>query len=210
MCGPEKAAVCAVFAVRRILGMMRAVKKAQTPGQLAAMASARKRGYLMAFLALLIGALMAYTTTDLLQLHCAMAIGVAIAGGMAAALVAAPIDPGSVRQAGSTGGMFAGLGFAVPFIVFNILRWAGTDASAAGRRLAELTPAELASMARVGILLNDGASAAEYFRSQDLSYVFGYLLFSLFLGWLFGMVGAALARRRTKPKSGLRGGELSS
>jgi hypothetical protein len=176
---------------------MRAVKKAQTPQQRSAISSARKRGYLMASLSLLIGALMAYTTTDLLQLHCAMAVGVAMAGGMAAALVAAPIDPGSARRAGSIGGMLAGLGFALPFIVSNIVRWAGTDAAEAGRRLAALTPGELANMQRVGIVLNDIDAASEYFRSQDLSYVFGYLLFALFFGWIFGIAGAGLARRRT-------------
>jgi hypothetical protein len=176
---------------------MRAVKKARTPQQRSAISSARKRGYLMASLSLLIGVLMAYATTDLLQLHCAMAIGVALAGGMAAALVAAPIDPGSTRRAGSLGGMLAGLGFVLPFIVANILRWAGTDATEAGRRLAGLTPGELANMQRVGIVLNDANAASEYFRSQDLSYVFGYLLFALLFGWLFGMAGAGLARRKT-------------
>ena len=42
---------------------------------------------------------------------------------------------------------------------------------------------------------------AEYFRGQDISYLFGYLLFALVFGWVFGMLGAALARNQLQAKS---------
>jgi hypothetical protein len=167
------------------------LKRTHTAHEIEAAAVARKRGLVMGALALLVGALMAWLTSNFVSLHCAMMLGVTVAGGLAAAKVALPVDGTSVRSAGSIGGIYAGLGFAIPFITLNLYKWATTSAATVGARIADLSPVQIDTITKAGFPLND-----VYFRNQDVSYVFGYLLFALFMGWIFGMVGGALAKRR--------------
>ena len=58
-------------------------------------------------------------------------------------------------------------------------------------RAAALTPEQIALMEQFNVVVG-----AEFFRGQDISYLFGYLLFALLFGWLFGMLGGALAKRQ--------------
>jgi hypothetical protein len=167
------------------------MKKTRTANELSAATAARKRGLLMGGFGVLIGLIMNFLTTDFLSLHCALMLGVALAGGLAAALSALPIDSGSAISSGSVGGIYAGLGFSIPFIAMNLYRWATTDATNVGARIAKLSQTELDNIIQAKIQLGE-----EYFRFQDISYVFGYLLAALFMGWIFGMLGGALAKRR--------------
>lgn len=146
----------------------------------------------MGAIAVAIGAVMLLLGGEFLALHCVLMAGAAVAGGRAAAGAALQRDPKSARSAGSTGGMLTALGYALPFIIFYIQRWATlTDADMA-RRLAALTPGELTQMQQLNI-----QPGYDYFAGQDVSLIFGYPLAALLFGWLAGMAGGSLARRGT-------------
>jgi uncharacterized membrane protein len=44
--------------------------------------------------------------------------------------------------------------------------------------------------------IDPAANPIEYFRGQYVSYIFGYPLVGSLVGWLSGLVGGALAKRR--------------
>lgn len=146
----------------------------------------------MGALAFLIGALMAGLTPQFVALHCVLMAGAALAGGMAAGRAAAIHDERAARRGGGAGGMLTGLGFGLPFALWNGYQWVTLDDAAVARRLAALSQSELAEMRRFNI-----QPGLEYFIGQDVSFIFGYLLAGLIIGWLVGMVGGLLGTRRT-------------
>ena len=168
------------------------MKKTHTPSEIAAAAAASKRGRLMGALAFLIGALMVWVTPQFVALHCVLMAGAALAGGRAAGRAAAMHDPKAVRRGGGMGGMLTGLGFGLPFALWNAYQWATLDDAAAARRLAALSQSELAQMRQFNI-----QPGLEYFIGQDASFIFGYLLAGLMLGWLVGVVGGLLGTGKT-------------
>jgi hypothetical protein len=141
-------------------------------------------------LSFLVGLVMLALSGSFLALHCVLAAAVALSGGIAAASAAAPIDPASHRSAGATGGVYATLAYVLPFMASNLLTYITLDAAAVARRIAELTPLQVEQIRQFSIDLG-----IDYFRGQDISYVFGYLLFALLFGWLIGSLGGVLAKR---------------
>lgn len=168
------------------------MKKTRTESEVAAATAARRRGWLLGGIAAVIGAVMLLLGGEFLALHCVLMVGAGVAGGRAAAAAALLHDPRAARSAGSTGGMLTALGYALPFMIYYIYRWATLSDADVARRLAALTPTELAQMRQVNI-----QPGYEYFMGQDVSLIFGYLLAALFFGWLAGMAGGSLARRGT-------------
>ena len=167
------------------------MKKVRTPSQIQASSAARKRALFVAAVALVIGILMLALSSYFLQLHCVMVMAVALAGGLAAARVAIPIDRESFRSAGSTGGTYAALAYALPFIAFNFYNWLTLTPDKAGQRMAQLSPDQIAFAQQ-----NNMQFGVEFFKAQDVAYLFGYLLFALILGSIIGMIGGALAKRQ--------------
>lgn len=168
------------------------MKKTHTPSEIAATAAAGKRGRLMGALAFLIGALMVWVTPQFVALHCVLMAGAALAGGRAAGQVAAMHHAKAARSGGGIGGMLTGLGFGLPFALWHIYQWTALDDAAVARRLAALSQSELAEMQRFNI-----QPGLEYFIGQDVSFIFGYLLAGLIVGWLVGSVGGLLGTRKT-------------
>jgi len=166
------------------------VKKTRTESELEARRAAQGNGMLLGAAAALVGTVMAALSGDFLALNCGLTVAAAVAGGRAAATAAARVDPGSRSSAGVIGGMWTALAFATPFALAAVYRWATLDAAGAAARLAALTPAELAQLQQFNI-----QPGLEYFSGWDLSYAFGYLLGAALMGWLGGMIGAALSKR---------------
>lgn len=166
------------------------MKKTRTESENAARRAAGRAGMLTAAAAAAIGTLMAVTSGDFLALNCVLTAGVAVAGGRAAAVAAAAVDDGERTSGGVTGGLWAALGFAAPFAVAAVLRWARLDAAEAARRLAAMSPGELEQLQQFNI-----QPGVEYFAAGEWSYVFGYLLLAGLFGWLGGLAGASLSRR---------------
>lgn len=167
------------------------MKKTRTPSQVKATTAARKRALFVAAIAVVVGVVMLLLSSTFLAMHCVIAAAIALAGGIAAARAAIPFEPQSFRNAGALGGIYAALGYAVPFMVYNFVRYLNVNDQTAAARAAELTPDQIAMMEQFNIVVG-----AEFFRGQDVSYIFGYLLFALLFGWVLGMVGGALAKRQ--------------
>jgi hypothetical protein len=165
--------------------------KTKSEREIAASAAARKRGLFVAAVAVLIGGLMLALSGDFLTLHCVVAAAVALSGGIAAARAGLPFHPDCARSAGMTGGIYAALGYALPFMAHNFIRYLNVNDQTAAERAAQLTPDQIALMEQFNVVVG-----ADFFRGQDISYLFGYLLFALLFGWLFGLVGGALAKRQ--------------
>ena len=170
------------------------MRKTKSEREIAANAAARRRGLFVAAVAVLVGGLMLALSGDFLTLHCAVAAAVALSGGIAAARAGLPLHPECARSAGMTGGIYAALGYALPFMAHNFIRYLSVNDQTAAERAALLTPDQIALMEQFRVVVG-----AEFFRGQDISYLFGYLLFALLFGWLFGLVGGALAKRQLSP-----------
>jgi len=167
------------------------VKKVRTASQTQATAAARGRALFIAAIAVVVGIGMLLLSSEFLGLHCVLAAAVALSGGIAAARAAIPIERAAFRSAGVIGGIYATLGYALPFMIYNFIRYINVNDESAAARAAELTPDQIAMMEQFNVVVG-----AEFFRGQDISYLFGYLLFGLLFGWLFGLVGGALAKRQ--------------
>ena len=168
---------------------MRKTKSAQ---EIAANAAARRRGLFTAAIAVLVGGLMLALSSEFLTLHCVVAAAVALSGGIAAARAGLPFHPDCARSAGMTGGIYAALGYALPFMAHNFIRYLSVNDQTAAERAALLTPDQIALMEQFNVVVG-----AEFFRGQDISYLFGYLLFSLLFGWLLGLIGGVLAKKQS-------------
>ena len=167
------------------------MRRTKSEQEIAASAAARKRGLFVAAIAVLIGGLMLALSGDFLALHCVVAAAVALAGGIAAARAGLPFHPECARSAGMTGGIYAALGYALPFMIYNFVRYVNVNDQTAAERAALLTPDQIALMEQFNVVVG-----AEFFRGQDISYLFGYLLFALIFGWLFGLIGGLLAKQQ--------------
>jgi len=167
------------------------MRRTKSEREIAASAAARKRGLFVAAIAVLIGGLMLALSGDFLALHCVVAAAVALAGGIAAARAGLPFHPECARSAGMTGGIYAALGYALPFMAHNFVRYLSVNDQTAAERAALLTPDQIALMEQFNVV-----AGAEFFRGQDISYLFGYLLFALIFGWLFGLIGGLLAKQQ--------------
>lgn len=167
------------------------MKKVRTPAQIEAAAAARKRALFVAAIAAVAGVIMLLLSSTFLALHCVVAAAVAVSGGIAAARAAIPFEPQSFRSTGATGGIYAALGYALPFMIYNFVRYLSVNDQTVAERAAELTPEQIAMMEQFNVVVG-----AEFFRGQDVSYIFGYLLFALLFGWILGIVGGALAKRQ--------------
>jgi hypothetical protein len=167
------------------------MKRTKSEREIAASAAARRRGLFVAAVAVLVGGLMLALSSDFLTLHCVIAAAVALSGGIAAARAGLTFHPDCARSAGMTGGIYAALGYALPFMAHNFIRYLNVNDQTAAERAALLTPDQIALMEQFNVVVG-----AEFFRGQDISYLFGYLLFGLLFGWLFGMLGGALAKRQ--------------
>jgi len=167
------------------------MKRTKSEKEIAASKAARRRGLFTAAIAVLVGGLMLALSSEFLTLHCVVAAAVALSGGIAAARAGLPFHPDCARSAGATGGIYAALGYALPFMAYNFARYVSVNDQTAAERAAALTPEQIALMEQFNVVVG-----AEFFRGQDISYLFGYLLFGLLFGWLFGMFGGALARRQ--------------
>ena len=167
------------------------VKKTRTPSQIQASSAARKRALFVAAAALIAGTVVLTLSNYFLQLHCVIAMAVALAGGLAAARATIPIDPDSFRSAGNVGGTYAALAYVLPFIGFSFYNWMTMTPDKAAQRMTQLSSAEI-----VFAQQNNMQLGVEYFRGQDIAYLFGYLLFALILGSVLGMVGGAVAKRQ--------------
>ena len=166
------------------------MKKTRSENEVAALRAARRSGWKMGAAALVIGAVMVVLSGDFVALHCVLLAAAALAGGRAAGAAAVAYDPASVLPAGSSGGMLAALGFALPFMAASLYRWATLNEVNVPARIAALSPRELAQMAQFNI-----QPGLEYFAAGEWSYVFGYLLAAVLFGWLVGMVGGTMAHR---------------
>jgi hypothetical protein len=167
------------------------MKKVRTPQEVQAGAAARSRALFVAVVAFVAGVVVLAISGPFLALHCVLAIAVALSGGIAAARAAIPIDPASFRRAGAIGGIYVTFAYALPFMAYYLYSFLTVNEASVARRMAELSPVQLGQIREFNIELG-----AEYFRGQDISYVFGYLLFALVLGWLVGSLGGILARRQ--------------
>jgi hypothetical protein len=167
------------------------VKKIRTPQQIEAASAARKRALFVAVITFIAGALMLLLTNNFAALHCVMLMAVALSGGIAAGRAAHPIDPNSARNAGMTGGLYAAIAFALPFIFYNLVLLFNINDQTAAARAAQLTPAEIANIQQFNVLID-----AEYFRRQDTAIVFGYLFFALLFGAIVGSIGGIIAQRQ--------------
>lgn len=167
------------------------MKKVRTSAQVQAALAARKRALFVAVISFVVGILMLLLSNTFLALHCAVAAAIAWSGGSAAARAAIPIDRDSFRAAGVTGGIYAALAYALPFMAYNFYRYLNVSEASVATRAAELTPEQFTMMEQFKVVLG-----AEFFRGQDISYVFGYLLFALLFGWIIGMIGGALAKQQ--------------
>ncbi len=167
------------------------MKKVRTPDQRRAAAAARTRGLFVAAIALVVGIIMLMLSNYFLQMHCVMALALTLSGGIAAARAAMWIDRDSALAAGRTGGLYAGLAYALPFVIFNFSQYVNINAQTLNQRIAQLSAEQISQIEQNNIQLG-----IEFFKGQDIAYVFGYLLFALLFGALFGSIGGALARRQ--------------
>ena len=171
-------------------GTIAGVKKTRTETEVAAQRAAQRRGMWLGAAAVAIGVLVAVTSGDFVALNCVLTLAAAIAGGRATAIAAAKIDAAGRTAAGVMGGLWAALGFALPFAALAVYRWAILDAAGAAVRLAALSPGELAQLKQFNI-----QPGLEYFAAGEWSYAFGYLLMAGLFGWLGGLIGAGLSKR---------------
>ncbi|MCS7324330.1 MAG: hypothetical protein NZ532_03180 [Thermoflexales bacterium] len=166
-----------------------------SPSEQAARRAARLRGLFVSVISLGIGLLMLLMAESFLAMHCLIAAAVALSGGIAAGRAALPLHSGSARSAGAIGGVYATLGYALPFMVHNFLRWVNTNEETVALRMAQMTPQEIAQAQQWNITIG-----VDYFRGQDIAYLFGYLLFALLFGWALGVIGGALAQRQMQAR----------
>lgn len=167
------------------------MKKVRTPDQIRAAKAARSRALFVAAIALGVGIIVLVLSNYFLQMHCVMALAVTLSGGIAAARAAMPIERDSALAAGRTGGLYAGVAYALPFAAFNFVQYLNVNVQNLNQRIAQLSTEQIAQIEQNNIQLG-----IEFFKGQDIAYLFGYLLFALLFGAVFGAIGGAIARRQ--------------
>ena len=167
------------------------MKKAAPLGQVEAFRAARNAVLGPAAIGAAAATIQALLEPGFVALHCALLVLVGALAGRVAARAAAQIRPQAAVIAGGTGGWMGGLAYGMPFAVAAAIRWLRFDANELARRIASMTQQEIANARAAGF----DPTAMAFHTNQEVSYIFGYLIFGLGMGWLFGIVGAALARR---------------
>jgi hypothetical protein len=173
------------------------VKKHHDESEIQALAAARARARLPIAIAVLLALLQLFVAPDFLGLHCVVLMALAALTGYTCAQRVFPARPDVARRAGSGTGMMAAAGYIAPFIIAANVRLVQLSPATAAARANALSQAERDFIAAAG----DRADLIAYFTNQDISYVFGYLVFGILVGALLGSVGGAWALRR----SGLSG-----
>ena len=167
------------------------MKRIRTKNELAAMAAARRQSRVYLLIGIVIGVVMVLLSPEFMLMNTIVMSALAISGGIAAARAAIAHRMDSAISAGGIGGLWATLGFALPFSgYFYYQYWILTEARAVAR-LNQMSPDLQAYYRSLGISLGPEFIAGEY-----ISYIFYYMLFALIMGWILGMVGAAIAKRR--------------
>ena len=167
------------------------MKRIRTPQELAATAAARKQGRLYFGVGIVIGILMLLLSAEFMLMNTVVMTALAISGGIVAARAAMLHRLESAISAGGIGGLWATLGFALPFSSYFYYRyWTLTEAEAL-TRLSQMPTETQTYYHNIGITLGP-----EFVFGEYISYIFYYLLFALIMGWFHGMLGAAIAKRR--------------
>lgn len=167
------------------------MKKAAPKGHAEALIAARKSAIIPALVGLAAAGIQLALEPAFVALHClVLSLGAAYVGSLAAR-AATLHRPQSAILAGSTAGSIAGLAYGVPFATVAGIQWLRFDAAELARRVAAMTDQELAYARGAGF---DPTSLA-FHTNQEVSYIFAYLIFGFGFGWLFGAIGAAMARR---------------
>lgn len=166
-------------------------RKSVSQDEVLALRAALRRGAFIGVLSFVVALIGLLLSRDFLLMHMVLLAAVSLSGGIACARAALPLHPPSYRRAGNIGGMIAALIFVAPFIVVFSYLAAVMDATLAAELAAGLTAAETTALIERNIQVG-----VDYFRGQYISYASGYLLFGLTSGFVFGSLGAALARRQ--------------
>jgi hypothetical protein len=174
------------------------VKRTRTPSEEVVSEATRKTGLRFLLIGLAVGLVMLLITPDFLALHLVMLAVAGLSAGMATGWAVVSIERSdgtdhrnAARGAGGAGGTFAGLGYALPFMAYFFYRFITFDDAEFARRAAQLSPAETAAIQQAGFVIG-----AEYFRQQDVSFIFFFLILGSLIGWLAGMVGGLIAKSR--------------
>jgi hypothetical protein len=167
------------------------MKKQRKPAEINAQRAARNSAWRISIFGLILGVLLLSLSYEFIQLHCVALIILTLFAGFTVGRNILHIYPDIAGAAGSTGGMVVGVAYALPFMVAAARRWITLDESEVAKRIAEFSPQQAALLSQQNILPN-----LEYFKAGEVSYFFAYLIFAFFFGWLFGMIGGLLARRR--------------
>lgn len=166
-------------------------RKSVSQDEVLALRAALRRGAFIGALSFVVALIGLLLSRDFLLMHMVLLAAVSLSGGIACARAALPAHPPSYRRAGNIGGMIAALVFVAPFIVVFSYLAAVMDATLAAELAAGLSAAETTALIEQNIQVG-----VDYFRGQYISYASGYLLFGLIAGFVFGSLGAALARRQ--------------
>jgi hypothetical protein len=167
------------------------VKRTRTPSEEVVSEATRKTGLRFLLIGLAVGLVMLLITPDFLALHLVMLAVAGLSAGMVTGRAVVNIERDAARGAGGAGGTFAGLGYALPFMAYFFYRFITFDDAEFARRAAQLSPAETAAIQQAGFVLGP-----EYFRQQDVSFIFFFLILGSLIGWLAGMVGGLIAKSR--------------
>lgn len=166
------------------------MKKQRTPAEVTAASVARKRALPIALIGLLIGILALSMSPEFLQFHCGLMVLLTALAGYTCARSILPIHPASAGSAGRTAGMIVGFAYAIPFMIAAGQRWVNLDAAEVARRVGALTQAQVNMMTSQNVV-----PTLDYFRAGEISYLFGYFIFGIFLGGFMGNIGGWLSRR---------------
>lgn len=131
---------------------------------------------------------------EFIALHCTLSMALGALAGALTANATVPRDPASWRKAGARGGLFAALGFGLPFAIIALANFFTVNETSAGKLLAAMTSEQVAQAMQNRI--DPSLDPVNYFRAQFVSYIFGYPLVGGFVGWLAGVLGGALTRKR--------------
>ena len=158
-----------------------------------ALSATRGRSMVFAGAAIVLAGVMIALSSEFLALHCVMLAAITLGAAISCAWAATAIDPPSAPRAGMQAGILTAMAYVLPFSFFALYRLLTLDDSTASRLAGEMNAAQATSLIQQNI-----TPGLEYFRGQYVSYIFGYILFGLVLGWGLGTLGGILARRTSK------------
>ncbi len=166
-------------------------RKSVSQDEALALRAALGRGAFIGVLSFVVAVIGLLLSRDFLLMHMVLLAAVSLSGGLACARAALPVHAPSYRRAGNIGGMIAALVFVLPYLVVFSYLAAVMDSTLAAEMAAGMSAAETTALIEQNIQVG-----VDYFRGQYISFASGYLLFGLTSGFVFGSLGAALARRQ--------------